>query len=100
MSTLKADQGIHHHLSVMATPEAALDDVDVPMDTVRVTLLALLPKDGTPMATTHLAELANVPTWRVTESLTNDCMAGRLAFDHRADTFRVSKKADLAGAQP
>lgn len=94
MSTLKADQGTHHHLSVMATPEAAMDGVDVPVDTVRVTLLALLPKDGTPMSTTLLAELANVPTWHVTEALTNDCMAGRLKFDHRADTFRVCQRAE------
>ena len=61
------------------------DTPDLPR--IRIALLALLPKDGTPISVAKLAATAFVSKAHVTDALFDDYMDGRLGFDVRADTF-------------
>lgn len=61
------------------------DSPDLPR--IRIALLALLPKDGTPISVAQLASTAFVSKSHVTDALFDDYMDGRLGFDVRADKF-------------
>ena len=61
------------------------DTPDLPR--IRIALLALLPKDGSPVSVAQLASTAFVSKAHVTDALFDDYMDGRLGFDVRADTF-------------
>jgi hypothetical protein len=58
---------------------------------IRITCLALLPKDGTPVATAELARLAGVQPFEVMDALFELWEAGELAFDQAADTYSYQR---------
>ncbi len=67
---------------------------DAQFNQLRVALLALLPKDGTPVTVADLARSANLTPLLVTDALFADYMAGRINFDVRADAFSAVKQGD------
>lgn len=54
---------------------------------LRIALLALLPKDGTPKTIAELARITFVKPLDVTDALFDDYMNGALDFNVQADTF-------------
>ena len=63
-------------------------------DQLLVTLLALLPKDGTPVTVAALAAAAAVPPGVVTDTLFDTWFAGGIAFDMRTDTYSAIRTGD------
>ena len=59
-----------------------------------VTLLALLPKDGTPITVRALATAAATSPAMVTDTLFNDWYAGRIGFDMPRDSYFCIKTGD------
>lgn len=54
---------------------------------LRVALLALVPRDGTPISVGALATMTATHKTAVTDALFDDYMSGSLGFDVLADTF-------------
>jgi len=67
---------------------------DANVNQLLIALLALLPKDGTPMTVNALAKAAGVGPRAVTEALFGEWRAGRLHFDVRTDTYTAQKQGD------
>lgn len=80
------------HFSVPAAPP----DVDrlAGLRRLRVALLALLPKDGTPVAIARLAEQTCVATKDVTDALFDDYLTGAIGFHVRTDAFFAIKQGN------
>lgn len=66
------------------------EDVTLNLDGLRFTLLALLPKDGTPGTVAHLANATGAQPCEVIDALLDHYMAGALDFDLIADACRRS----------
>lgn len=64
------------------------DEVEVNLDGLRIVLLALLPKDGTPRTVAELSATTGAKTPAIVDALLDDYMAGALEFDVRADAYR------------
>ncbi len=77
---------------------AELHENPVGLNRLRIALLALLPKDGTPKTVAELAAATFVDPRDVTDALFDDFLDGHLEFDVRADTF-AAKKHDLTPSQ-
>lgn len=75
---------------------ALADTPDLPR--IRIALLALLPKDSTPVTVAKLAADAFVSKSVVTDALFDDYMDGRLGFDVCTDAF-WSIRQDKQGAR-
>lgn len=58
---------------------------------LQISLLALLPKDGTPMTVAWLAKAAAVTEPQVTNALFDPYMAKAVNFDVRADAYFVER---------
>lgn len=65
-------------------------DTTQPM--LRITLLALLPKDGTPMKVADLARMSGSSSRQVTDALFGDYLDGQIGFDIRTDSFSAHKQ--------
>lgn len=63
---------------------------------LRIVLLALLPKDGTPRTVAELAAATASANQHVTDALFDDYLAGRIGFDVCADTFCLCPQGDHA----
>ena len=61
---------------------------------LRITLLALLPKDGSPVKVAELARQAQATADQVTNALFADYLDREIAFDIRTDTFRAIKQGE------
>lgn len=59
-----------------------------------VTLLALLPKDGTPVTVAALATAAGISQPTVTNILFDPWFAGRLGYDLRTDSYFAIRTGD------
>ena len=59
-----------------------------------VTLLALLPKDGTPVTVAALAAAAAVPPGVVTDTLFDTWYRGVIAFDMPSDSYSAIRTGD------
>ena len=66
------------------------EDVALNLDGLRFTLLALLPKDGTPRTVAYLAKATGSQPGEVVDALLDHYMAGDLEFDIRADAYHRS----------
>lgn len=64
-----------------------------------VTLLALLPKDGTPITVRALAAAAATSTAMVTHTLFDDWYAGRIGYDMPRDSY-FCIRAGTGASQP
>lgn len=78
-----------HHIEVD-------DDITCALDVLRITLLALLPKDGTPMTVAALSAASGINARAIIDALLDDYMAGALEFDVRSDAYRLSTQKDHA----
>lgn len=67
------------------------EDVTLNLDGLRFTLLALLPKDGTPRTVAYLASATGSQPGEVVDALLDHYMAGALDFDLRADAYRLNR---------
>lgn len=65
-----------------------------PTVSLRVVLLALLPKDGTPVAVTELARLARCTPEKIAEALLDDCLSRRVDFDERTYSYSLRREGD------
>lgn len=63
-------------------------------DQLLVTLLALLPKDGTPVTVAALAKAAGISQPAVTNTLFAPWFAGRLGYDLRTDSYFAIRTGD------
>ena len=66
------------------------EDLAINLDGLRFTLLALLPKDGTPRTVAYLANATGAQPGEVIDALLDHYMAGDLEFDLHADAYRCS----------
>lgn len=71
---------------------AADDDVAINLDGLRFTLLALLPKDGTPRTVAYLAGATGAQPCEVIDALLDHYMAGALEYDVLADAYRMNRR--------
>lgn len=65
-----------------------------PKQMLRIVLLALLPKDGTPIKVVDLARLSGSSSRQVTEVLYPGHLDKEVEFDIHTDTFRAHKQGD------
>lgn len=63
-------------------------------DGLQITLLALLPKDGTPMTVHQLAKATGAKEFEVTNALFGPYMAHEVNFDVRADAYSAPRKGN------
>ncbi len=63
------------------------------LDTLTVTLLALIPKDGTPCSVRALAAATNAADWRVTNALSQPWRSGEfgLQYDDATDSYFIKR---------
>jgi hypothetical protein len=75
------------------------EEATVNLDGLRIVLLALMPKDGTPRTVAELSDNTGANAASIVDALLDDYMAGALEFDVRADAYRrASPKAHTTGA--
>lgn len=63
-------------------------------DGLQIALLALLPKDGTPMTVHRLAKATGAKEFEVTNALFGPYMAHEVNFDVRADAYSAPRKGN------
>ena len=78
--------------SPLAGSFVALQDNAEGLNRLRIVLLALLPKDGTPKAIAELAALACVSPQDVSDALFDDYMDNRIGFDVLTDSFHDKRQ--------
>lgn len=69
-------------------------------DTVQTRLLALLPKDGTPVTVCQLASTLCVSEYRVTSALFDPYLAHEIDYDIRHDAYSLPAAAIEQASSP
>jgi len=63
-----------------------------PLAGLRTTLLALLPKDGTPIALAALSRVAAAPAEQVVEALHDALVQGLATYDISTDSYAAKRQ--------
>lgn len=73
-----------------------MTELDAKFNVLYVTLMALLPKDGTPLSVAELVQATGAAQTHVIGVLMGPYMAGALGFDIHTDSYFATPQKQLA----